>query len=156
MVSIYITNLDFPMKTQKWTHPSSGLRDWSALDRMTSTRDPKQLIVRTTHSVCIWKKTCLLVQQEDMWSCWTRIQVFLFSKKPCLLVQNIVQQEDTYSWPTRRNTYVFLFNKKACLLAEQEDMSCPARRNKYVFSFNKKTCLLLQQEDMSSCAVNTQ
>ena len=59
-------------------------------------------------------KTCLLVQQENMFSGSTRRHVFLFNKKTCFLVQ----QEDMSSCSTR--THVFLFSKKTCLLVQLE------------------------------------
>ena len=51
------------------------------------------------------KKTCLLVEQEDMSSCWTRRHVYLPNKKTCLLVG----QEHMSSCRTRR--HVFLCSK---------------------------------------------
>ena len=92
-----------------------------------------------------YKKTCPLVEQEDMSSCSTRRHILLFYKKTCLLVE----QENMSSCSPRR--HVFLFNKNICLLVEQEDTSaCSTRR--YVFLFNTKTYLLVEQEDMFSCS----
>ena len=89
-------------------------------------------------------KKCLLAQQEEMSSCWTRRLFLLVNKKTCLLVQ-----EDMSSCWTRR--LVLVLNKKTCLLVEQEDMSSSSTRRR-VFLLNKKTCLLVQQEDMYSCS----
>ena len=70
------------------------------------------------------KKTRLLVQQEDMFSCSTSKHVILFNKKTCALFK----QED-----------IFFYNRKTCCLLQQEDIF-----------FSSKTCALLQQEDMCS------
>jgi len=69
--------------------------------------------------------TCLLVQQQDMSSCSTRRRAFLLSKKTCPLVQQedmpslllnrktclLVKQEDMSVFLSNRRD-VFLFNKK--------------------------------------------
>ena len=81
------------------------------------------------------KKTCLLVQQADMFSSATRRHVLSLNKR-------------TFSSTTRRHVvffnnmtsssaarHVFFFNKKTC------------------FFFNKKTCVLLQREHMFSFSI---
>ena len=67
------------------------------------------------------KKTRLLVEKEDMPSCWTRRHVFLLDKRTCLLVR-----------------HVFFSNKKTCLLEGQEDMSSCSMRG-HVF-YAKRSC----------------
>ena len=52
--------------------------------------------LRRTHVSLLKKRTCLLVEQEHMSSCWTRRHVFLFNQK-----------------------HVFLLNKKTCLLVKE-------------------------------------
>ena len=114
------------------------------------------------------KKTCLLVEQEDicscsarrlvpredMSSCPTRRHMFLLNRQTCLLVE----PEDVSSCWTRR--HVSLLNKKTRLLVGQQDnvMSLGWTRRHVsllkggrVFLSHKKTCLLVEQEDMSPC-----
>ena len=101
------------------------------------------------------KNTCILGEQDYMFSCSTRIHVFLFNKNTCILVQQeymypcrtwfSVQQEHMYSCSTRIHLILFLFNKTTCVLVEKEYMySCWARR--HVFLLNKNTCTLVEQE----------
>ena len=52
--------------------------------------------LRRKHVFLLKKRTCLLVEQENMSSCWTRRHVFLLNKK-----------------------HVFLLNKKTCLLVKE-------------------------------------
>ena len=97
------------------------------------------------------KRTCLLVQQEDVPSCSA-----MFNKKTRLLVRqedmsktcSLVEQEDMSSCWTRR--HVFLFNRKISPLVEQEEISemssCSARTH-------RKRCLLVEQEDMTCLLV---
>ena len=129
------------------------------------------------HVSLLSRKTCLLVEQEDMSPCSTRRNVFLFNTKKCLPVpqegmspcwrrrhglflrkKTWLQQEGMSSCSRRRHVFlsntctrrhVFLLSTQACLLVRQEDMpSCSTRQR--VFVFNKETSLLVQQEDMSS------
>ena len=70
------------------------------------------------------KTTCVLVEQDNMSSCWARTHVFLLSKSTCLLVE----QQDMSSCSTRR--HVLLLNRKTC-----------STRRRHLF-LQKKTCLV--------------
>ena len=71
------------------------------------------------------KKACLLVEQEDMSSCWTRRHVFLFNRKTWPLAQ---QEDMSTCW--RRRRHVLLLKKKTHPLVQQEDMSsCSTSRH---------------------------
>ena len=80
------------------------------------------------------KKTCLLAEQEYMYSCWTRRLVSLFNRKTC----HLVQEEDMSS------RHASLMNTKTCLLVEQEDMSS-YWTTRQALLLNKKTYLLVKQ-----------
>ena len=91
------------------------------------------------------KKTCLLVEQKDTSSCWTKtcllvekedMSSFLLHKKTCLLVQqddmfSLVQQEDMSSYSKRRHL---------SLLAEQKTFNYLMPRPKLSPTSSKPIC----------------
>ena len=82
------------------------------------------------HAFLFNKRTCLLVEEEDMSSCSTIRHVFLFNKRKCLCVE----QEDMSLFSTATHVF-FLLNKKTCSLVQQED-------KKACLLVDKNTCLL--------------
>jgi len=86
------------------------------------------------------KKRCLLVQQEHMSSFLQEGNAFVFNKKTYLLVQH----EDMYT------LFPALLRLRPCLLVEQEDMYSSSTR-RHVFVWSNRMCPLVGQGNMSSC-----
>jgi len=106
----------------------------------------------TRRNVFLWhKKNTLLVTQDKMLSYVTRRHFFWCHKKTCLLVT----REEMYSFVTGG---YFLCHEKVFILPSQDISSCVTRRQP--FSCHKNICLLVTQttkcllvtqEDMCSC-----
>ena len=89
------------------------------------------------HVFLLWENACSAVEQELIYSCWTRPGVFLLNKAACILVWENTRTSLCYG-NTRKNKCSSLCYDNTCVLSDEA----------HVFFMNPDTCVLVQH----SCA----